>query len=62
MVPPMINAKQRFLNVQKESLAARLQKLLMQLDAPDLTEERIAAIKREVEECQSKFRELGISG
>lgn len=58
-MPNPINLKARAQDIQRRKLLAELQTLLAQLENPNLTQEQLDRIKREVAECQKRYEELG---
>jgi hypothetical protein len=55
-----INAKEKFLDIQRKNLLERLESLLSKLDNPNMTQQQLDEIKAEVMECQEKIQSLGV--
>jgi hypothetical protein len=56
---PAIDLKARSQDIQRRKLMAELQRLLAQLENPELTIDQLDRIKQEVGECQKRYAALG---
>lgn len=56
-----MNAKLKYLEIQRKALLAELQKLNSRISNPELTQEQLDTVKSQLAECQKKFQALGFA-
>ena len=56
-----MNPKLKYLEIKRKALMAELMRLTSKIDNPALTREQLDVVKKQVEECKQKFKDLGFA-